>query len=264
MNAAVQDFEELVTATPPPHPQVFVRAFTTPPGAPWEQARAADMDARHGAPLPVADLLFRIRRLAGWAPGRPGRFAVFYVRAQEFREPFETEVDVDGQRVKVSFGTSGEQMRRLRLIGLGLGLLVAVGALLGGGLMMALSARAEVNARIEALEQQSEQRLRAAKAFQRQKELAQELSAAVGRSGRMRDVLGDLAWVATSKTSDARVVAVHWERGVLAVEARGEQAPFAAPDRRVERFDKPLRPGVWLWGVSHQGAGREPAGAIGR
>lgn len=253
MNAAAQDFEDHAEPIALAHPQVFVRAFVTPPGAPWEQSKAADLEARHGAPLPVADLMFRVRRLAGWTPGRPGRFAVFYVRAQEFREPFETEVDVDGQRVKVAFGSSGEQLQRAKLIGLAIGLLVAVGAVLGGGLTLALSARAEVNAQIELLELRSQQRLRAAKAFQQQKDLTQSLGAAVGRSGRMRDVLSDLAWVATSKAPEARIIAVHWERGVLAVETRGEVAPFAAPDRRVERVEEPLRPGVWLWGVSHEG-----------
>lgn len=253
MNAAVQDLEIQGEPVAPTQPQVFVRVFVTPPGAPWEQTKAADLEARHGAPLPIADLLFRVRRLAKWAPGRPGRFAVFYIRAQEFREPFETEVDVDGQPVKVAFGASAGQLEQIKQIGLAVGVLVAVGAILGGGFMLALTARAELNTQIEALEMQSQQRLRAAQAYQKQKDLAQSLEVAVGRSGRMRDVVADLAWVATSKAPEARIIAVHWERGVLAVEARGEVAPFAAPDRRVERLEKPLRPGVWLWGVSHRG-----------
>ena len=81
------------------HPQVFARAIVTPPAPPWEQIRAANLEARHGAPLPLAELMHRVKRLSGWAPGRPGRFAVFYVRSKEFRSPFEAKVDVDGQTV---------------------------------------------------------------------------------------------------------------------------------------------------------------------
>ena len=57
-----------------PQPQVLVRVIVTPPGAPWEQARAAKLDAQHGAPLPISELIHQLRRLAPWAPGRPGRY----------------------------------------------------------------------------------------------------------------------------------------------------------------------------------------------
>src|SRR5688572_20809131 len=89
-----------VAAAPP---QVFVRTFSTPSGLPWEQARAARLDAEHGAPLPLRDLLHRVKRLSPWSPGAVGRYAVFYVRRRDYRGAFETTVDVDGQPVRVTF-----------------------------------------------------------------------------------------------------------------------------------------------------------------
>jgi len=60
---------------------------------------------------------------------RPGRFAVFYVRAKEFRAPFEANVDVDGQLVKVAFGLGGGQVRRAQ----GWAMILLVLVLVGGG-----------------------------------------------------------------------------------------------------------------------------------
>jgi len=251
------DAAEGVAAVAPP-PQVFVRALTTPPGAPWEQHRAAHLDARHGAPLPIADLMHQVRRLDRWGPGRAGRFAAFYVRAREYREPFETSVEVDGQPVKVRFGTPAQDLRRLQQIGAVLAGIVLCGAVLGTGTMLALGARGEAAAQLEADEQLARARLKTAEAFRNRAYQARDLRALVGQARPLADVVADLSWVATSKTPEARVVGIHWERGLLAVEARGEQAPFLAVDRPLERSAGPLRPGVWLWAVGRPGS-RTPA-----
>lgn len=238
-----------------PPPQVFVRALTTPPGAPWEQARAARLDARHGSPLPIGELLHQVRRLDRWRPGQSGRFAAFYVRAREARDPFETTVDVEGQAVTVRFGTSAPDLRRLRGVGLGLAALVVSGAALGTGVMLALGAKSSVQAELEANEQLAASRLPAAAAYKARVRQARELKALAGAARPLDEVLADLSWVATSKTPEARIVGVHWERGLLAIEARGEQPPFLAVDRAIERSERPLRPGVWLWAVGRPGSG---------
>lgn len=252
------DAEEATPAAARPQPQVFVRALITPPGPPWEQARAARLDAQHGAPLPIADLLHQVRRLDRWGPGRPGRYAAFYVRAREIRDPFETAVEVDGQSVTVRFGASGPDLRRLRSAGLAVALFMASGALLGGGTMLALGARSEAAAQLEADEQLAATRTRAADAFRARSYQARELRALVGQARPVGDVLGDVAWVASSRTPDARIAAIHWERGLLAVEARGDQPPFLSADRPLERSPRPLRPGVWLWAIGPAGALSQP------
>jgi len=246
------------------HPQVFVRAIVTPPAPPWEQTRAANLEARHGAPLPLAELLHRVKRLAPWAPGRPGRFGVFYVHAKEFRAPFETEVEVDGQSVKVAFGRAGDQVQRAQGWAVILLLFVLTGAGLGTGLVLATGARAQAEARLATAEKLGAERFAAAQAYRRQVAQARELRLALGRGRSISDLVGDLTWVATSKTPEARLAAVHWQGGVMAVEVRGEQPPFAAPDRRLERAAHPLRAGVWLWGIgAKQAAADRPSSTLG-
>lgn len=247
MNLPLREVEPEPAAAAPP--QVFVRALTTPPGLPWEQARAARLDARLGAPLPIAELLHQVRRLDRWGFGQPGRYGAFYVRAREYRQPFEATAQVDGQAVKVRFGTPARDSRRLRAVGAALILLVLSGAILGAGTMLALRARSAATAQLEADELLARNRLKMAEVLRDRSLQARDLRTLVGPSRPLADVVGDLSWIATSKTPEARIVGVHWERGLLAVEARGEQPPFLAVDRPIERAARPIRPGVWLWAV---------------
>jgi hypothetical protein len=72
-----------------------------------------------------------------------------------------------------------------------------------------------------------------------------------------------MAWAGAAKAPAAHIDALHWERGYMAVEVRGDTPPFANPDRAVLKADKPSRPGVWLWGVEPAAAARpaDPAPA---
>lgn len=249
MNRPLIDMAAEAPKPTAPPPQVFVRALVTPPGPPWEQARAARLDARHGAPLAIAELVHQVRRLERWAPGRPGRYGAFYVRAREFREPFEARVEVDGQTVAVRFGAPARDFGQLRGAGAAVLAVVLSGAILGAGVTLALSARGAASVRLEAAEQLGQRKLKMAEAARTRATQARDLRALVGHGRPLGEVIGDLTWVATSKTPEARLVGVHWERGLLAVEARGEQPPFLAVDRPIERSEKPLRPGVWLWAI---------------
>src|SRR4051812_4519545 len=98
-------------------PQVFKRVIATPSGPPWRQVRAAQLEARHGAPLPIGELMFRLKRIAPWSLGQPGRFAAFYIRTREYRSAFEAIVDVEGTPVTVAFGASAKQGRQLQTLG---------------------------------------------------------------------------------------------------------------------------------------------------
>lgn len=231
------------------HPHVFVRAFSVPAAMPWEQTRAAQLEARHGAPLPISELLFRCRRLGSWGLGRPGRFAVFYVRGREFKAPFETVVEVDGEPVKVAFGAGAEQLRRAKSSVLVLILVGFTAFVLAAAPMIAFKARRDAQTRLDAVEQALAAKMRLAAAVERDRRNAGALRRAIGRTAPVGDVLADLAWATRAKDPEARIVAIHWDHGFLAVEARGEVPPFNAGDRRLERSDKPVRAGVWLWGV---------------
>jgi hypothetical protein len=251
-------------AAAPPVPQVFTRAFVTPAALPWDQMRAAQLEARHGAPLPLPDLLHKIRRLDGWAPGRQGRFAVFYVRRRDFQTPFETTLDVDGQAVRVAFGRTGGAGPKVS--GSALATAAAVGvafAVAAGAVTVAWSARQSAEAELAQLEQRAEAKLRMARKAQAAREQDRALASAQGQGARPEDVLADLAWVSRVRFPDARVVAVHWDRGLIALESRGEAAPVAAVGADLVRSERPLRPGVWLWGLSRaSGATAAPVAAL--
>lgn len=247
------DEEAMDVAVEPAHPQVFVRAFTVPAALPWEQTRAAQLEARHGAPLPISEVMFRLRRLGTWGLGRAGRFAVFYIRSREFKAPFETVVDVDGEALKVAFGGGAEQLRRagsgaawILLAGLVAGLLVL-------GPFLALNARREVEARVATLETALTAKAALGAEAQRKRENARALRLAVGKTAPVGEVLADIAWATSVKADDARIVAIHWDHGFLAAEARSKTPPFRLEGDELERSDGPVRPGVWLWGLRPHG-----------
>jgi hypothetical protein len=254
MTVAAPELEEEALETRAPTPQVFVRTFATPPGLPWDQARAAQLDARHGAPLPISDLLHRVKRLDRWTPGRSGAFAVFYVRRRDFDRPFETTVDVDGQAVRVAFGMGAGQIKRARQVGLTALIVIAAVAVVVTAVSRVWQARSQNAEQLSTLEREAAARLSQAQKLDDHQHDDEALARLEGKSGLASDVAADLSWLAAAKTPDARIVAVHWDHGLLAVESRGEGAPVAAADRQVVKSQKPIRPGVWLWGIGRSRA----------
>jgi hypothetical protein len=237
-------------APPAEAPKVFVRVIPTPPGMPWDQTRAAALEARQGAPLPLIEVAYQVRRLAPWAPGEPGRHAAFYVRAQEVGEALETIQNVDGRSVTVRFVSFAEQRRQGRRL-----VRVAVGAAIGAALVLGVvilvgGARDRASDRLDATEQLASVKLHQASSLEKLKRQARVLDAAHVRGHGLDDFLRDLSWAASAKAAQARIEGLHWQDGYTAVEVRGEDSPFERLDRTVEKSPKPARPGVWLWGVT--------------
>jgi hypothetical protein len=232
-------------------PHVFVRTFSVPPGLPWTQARAAQMEARHGAPLPMPELMLRLRRLAAWSPSQPARYAALYLRREDYRAPFETTVAVDGEALSVAFGVRRlTDFGQLQFVGL-IALAIFMSALVGTVLVsVSLSQRSETEAALSGLENRVQGKLGQAQRRASQQGRDADLIQAHRGSVAPGEALTDLAWVARNRTPDARIVAVHWDHGALAIEARGTAAPVAASDRTIVRAKHPLRDGVSLWGVA--------------
>lgn len=230
-------------------PQVFVRAITAVAAMPWDQVRAVRLEATLNAPMPLTEVAFVIRRLTPWRPKSPSRFAVVYARHADIGDGLTVTADLDGQAVPVHFPSPARQRARVRL------LLATIGvAALATFLLISVTAaiwmtRSEASQRLELLEQQADRRLHEARTTARNTAQAEALDALGLREHRASAVLDELAWTAKARKGDARIEAFHWENGVLAVEARGEETPFAATDRPVRRSERPVRAGVWLWGV---------------
>lgn len=247
-------------APAPVQPRVFVRTISAPPGLPWEQARAAGLEARMGAPLPLHGVAYQVRRLEGWAPGHPARFAAFYVRAAEVGDALAAEIEVDGRMLSVRFSSDAARRRRARALAAISGAAGGVALALAIALVFALGLRAQADARLESLEQRAAARLSQAQKLNELKRQTAALDQAQARSRGLDQVLDDLALVSAAKTPGAHIQAFHWDRGYAAVEVRGEAAPFTSLDRGAQRAAHELRPGVWLWGLAPASA-RAPAPA---
>jgi hypothetical protein len=235
-------------------PSVFARAVSTPPGWPWEQARGALLEARHGAPLPIDQMLVRLKRLTPWRPGHGARFAACYVRATEVETRFEARVDVEGQTVSVAFEPPEALARRARRSLIAGVVAAGIAALLFVSIAGALLARSEGETQLAAMERDAAAKLRRAEAAQRVRRESAALATAQP-GDRVAAPLADLAWAMAARTPDARIESWSWEHGASRVEARGETSPFADPQRGVSR-EAPVRRGVWSWRIEPEGAAR--------
>jgi hypothetical protein len=241
-------------------PHVFVRTLAAPPGLPWDQARIADLEARQGAPLPLSEVMYQLKRLEAWRPGAPARFAAFYVLARQVDDRLEASAEVDGRPVEVTFVGRGEQGTRAAGVAMRGVVIAAVCLLFAWSVGAAFGKRAELDAALSLADQTAASKAKAVAARTLVRTQALLLAQEPDRGARLQNVLSDLAWADAAKSADARVEAVHWERGLLAIEARGGSPPVqATPERPVKRAAKPIRPGVWLWGVE---LGRTSAGEV--
>lgn len=228
-------------------PRVFVRVISTPPGMPWDQLRAARLEARMGAPIPLDGVVYELMRLAAWRSREAGRFAAFYVRSQEVRGRLTTEVEVDGRPIRVSFLSPAEQAHARRRAGVLAGALAAAALVVLGALFLALQTHAAASSRLEALEARSGAELHQARKLAQLKDQARALDQAHMRGRSLTQALDDLALASAAKAPDARIQGFHWDRGYAAVEVRGDSAPLAGLQDRLQKSARPLRPGVWLW-----------------
>lgn len=244
------DEEPLIDDATDDEPKVFARSISIPPGAPWDQSRAARLEARAGAPLPLAEIEHQLRRLEGWRPGAPGKFAAFYVRTTDIGAQLTSQTLVDGRWVEVTFVSRAERERIARRAAIVLGAAGAGLLMLIASVAVAISSRASNADQLASLEQLAIAKQRIAQSSDVQRREAAALQAAGVRGRGLNDYLADLDWAAGAKAPGARIQAIHWDHGAMAVEARGEVAPFNPVGRVATKLDKPLRPGVWLWGVT--------------
>ena len=246
--------------------RVFVRVITARPGPPWDQSRQATLEARLGAPAPLSEVAYRLRRLDPWRPGGAARFAAIYARQQDARAGLIATPTIDGRRIPVSFMPAAQAALRLRKLAIAALASGAVAALAVTALGSAIARRGEAESALSAVERVADGRQRQAQELRRLKRQTIALDAAGVRGQALGNVLADLAWASAAKTPDAHIQALHWDHGYLAVEVEGDAAPFQSADRPLVKARTPVRPGVWLWGVGTlepwgTGAGARSTGA---
>lgn len=237
----------LVVNDDPAPPPVFVRAVVTVPAMPWDQARAARLEATLNAPLPLTELALALKRLDRWKPRTPGRFAAVYARHADIGDGLSVAPELDGRPVEVHFPSATRRRAQVRLMAIVTGAATAAVFLLFSVGANIWTSRTEAEQRLESLEQQADRRLKDARAAAALSAQARALDAMDLEGRRAAVVLKDIAWAARARRADANIEAFHWEGGLFAVEARGEASPFVQSDQPVRRSQRPVRAGVWLW-----------------
>jgi hypothetical protein len=197
----------------------------------------------------LADISYQVRRLEGWRPGQAAKFAAFYVRSKDVGQRLRADCMVDGRLLEVVFVSRLEREGQTRRAA---GLLVAAAAgivLALTSVAVAISARHNAETQLTELEHLASTKARLARTIETERQEVRSLDAAGMRRRSISTYLADLDWASSAKAPGTRIGAVHWDRGVMGVEVRGEQAPFIDAGRTATKMDKPIRPGVWLWGV---------------
>ena len=234
-------------AAPPPSTTGFTRVISTPAAWPWRQQQMAALDARLGAPLPIEQLHVRVRRLDPWRRGQAARFAATYVRAAGVTR----SLFPGGPNLSKAIATSP---LRQALPHAALWLVALL--LTGLALVTGFHRRQDGEDTLAALERRAGLQVRAAHQLVRRKADARLLDEMQARQRSSEQVLRDLAWLSQHRRGDVAVEGFHWKEGIAALEVASPNSPFQDVDRRVERAGRPVRPGVWLWGVERQAAGR--------
>ncbi len=230
-------------------PQTFVRPVTTPAALPWEQSRAAGLEAALSMPSAKGDLRYRLVRTKGWRPGQPGRFAAVYLKGAAPEISCTAEILVEGRALKIAFISDATRRRQIKEQAVALVAFAGPAALFILALSGSIAVRSDRELRLQALE------AKAARAELFTKRLAKERAEArlFSHSGladhTLKEAQADLSWLARNRNLAAHVQAIHWEGGLMTITARGDTPPLRSSERELRRSAKPLQPGLWLWGV---------------
>jgi hypothetical protein len=236
---------------------VFVRRIDTPPGAPWDQARAARLEALHGGPLGASDLAFSVKRLSSWAPGAPGEFAAAYMhRARVSDQPVMVRVGAVEHAFR--FRDAALERRRLAELTLTLGMVAAATLALGLAGERALSVRAANEAQLAQQERlAARQRQLAAEASSRAADAGLLLRAGVPPAG-VAGLADDLLWLGQAKAPSVVVQRVRWTPQAMEVLSEGPGEPVLGAERRIEPAGDFA--GARLWRITRPSMGPTASG----
>jgi hypothetical protein len=209
---------------------LFVTTLDAPPGAPWDQHRAARIAAELEAPLALNEVDIAVARIGRWRPNITGRFAAGYRRVDATNMEDCRTVSVDGQDVVLIFRSSaGEALRRRRLPTTVV-LVIAVASLLTGAVVkwthvrearaVALQQRADI-ARRQLIQQRHQAATVRGLALMARNDL-------LGRSG--GQVVNDLVWLGLARDRAVSINAVRWRDRRLEIQASGRPVAGATQD----------------------------------
>jgi hypothetical protein len=241
----------------PPPPSIFAKAIATPPGLPWDQARAAEMEARRAAPLPMANLSLQLRRLEPWRFRQAGRYAAFYTRSDQVGTGFTGSTRLGSQLFTVDFQPPGEAAARAKRMSVATSLGAVFAIVAAWAIGSALTLHAHTAKELRHLGEETAQRLTRAQSLVTLKRQTVALAGIVDRGAPLSDVLADLGEASSARKADVQIESFHWRPTVYGVLVRGDGVPY--PENLARRADRPLRPDLWIWAVARTPATSKPA-----
>lgn len=228
----------------------FTRVITTPPAFPWDQERAAQLEARHTSPMAGmtgGSLTIVVKRLKPWRPRETGRFAAVYLKGNVPPHGLSFSVDVQGQPIKVEIASKAAQAAQLRQRAWLFGSAIIVGLALTLQVGLVVKRRAEIQDRLAQLQPQIERMAKLNAGMTKTRQNAQALSDLDLQGRDVQGAINTLRTVTVSRDPASRIEAFHWDRGDWALEVRGEAAPLKQGTITLERAPRPVRRGVVLW-----------------
>lgn len=224
----------------------FTRVVTTPPAWPWDQVRAARLEAQHTSPVSGGDITILVRRLKPWAFNEPGEFVAVYLRAGDATgDGFD--VEVQGRRLRIDLPSRAKREAMVKERAVQVGCLAVVILAFVGLTMLALQRRAALEERLAQAELRVQRLTRQSQGVANAKADARALAALDVQDQTIDRVVQDLNRVSMSMNTDARIETYYWRKGYWAVEARGDAPPVRGMDAELQKSVKPVRRGVWLW-----------------
>lgn len=231
----------------------FTRVVTTPPAWPWDQARAARLEAQHTSPVSGGDITILVRRLKPWAFNEPGEYVAVYLRAGDATGD-GLYIEVQGRRLRIDLPSRARREALIKERAIQLGCAAVIVLAFVGLTMLALQRRAALEDRLAQAEVRVQRLARQSQGVANAKADARALASLDLRGQTIDSVIQDLNRVSMSMTDDARIDAFFWRKGYWAVEARGDTPPVRGMDGDLQKSVKPVRRGVWLWAAKSGGA----------
>lgn len=224
---------------------VFVTILEAPPGAPWDQGRAAKVAAELEAPMPVGELDIAMQRLGPWRSKEPARFAIGYRRAGSGVMEDRARVLVDGREIVLTFRSAAVEAERRRTFIAAITVAVLTATALSLAAMKWIHVREQRAAALEARAQIARQQL-----VQQRRQAATLRGLAIierndlsGRSG--QQIASDLIWLGLARDRSVPISAVRWENRRLEVSATSTPVTEASSSRA----------GIWIVAPQRQAAG---------
>jgi hypothetical protein len=232
----------------------FTRLITTPPAFPWDQQRAAMLEARHTSPVAGAmkgamsgdGPQIVVRRLSPWKSNEGGRFVAIYFKPGDALNE-EVEVEVQGKLIKIDLNAKARLLDQMRQSSWLVGCVAVIIVCLGLQLGLTLQRRADADDQITQAESRFKHNALDLKTLARAKADAQALTELDLKSQSVSQVIHDLKTINATKQPQALIDSFLWDRGYWAVEARGPDVPLLVTGAPLKRSVKPVRQGVWLW-----------------